>query len=120
VNHGDPVGRIGVNRQLAQVPGKQLVFVRYWPKHEVTEWVYNGADIDGQTVVFARDLGAPENEKLRAYYPDRKAWLLEPDARPPKLSPYQQTETPEPVAPPSQPAPAPPKKHPMLKFEKVK
>ena len=41
VNHGDPDGRIGVNTQLTQAPGKQLVFVRYWPKHTVTEWVYN-------------------------------------------------------------------------------
>ena len=122
VNHGDPDGRIAINRQLAQAPGKQLVFVRYWPKHEVTEWVYNGADIDKQTVVFARDLGSVEDERLRGYYPDRTAWLLEPDARPPKLSPYQQ--------PPPQPttfsqssetkSPSAPKKHPTLKFEKVK
>ena len=123
VNHGDPDGRIGVNRQLAQAPGKQLVFVRYWPKHEVTEWVYNGADIDRQQAVFARDLGSMENEKLRSYYPDRTAWLLEPDARPPKLSPYlameqsPQLTSPQPseVKPPSGP-----KKKPMLKFEEVK
>jgi len=122
VNHGDPDGRIGVNRQLAQVPGKQLVFVRYWPKHEVTEWVYNGADIDRQTVVFARDLGAIENETLRSYYPDRKAWLLEPDARPPKLSPYLESQpqlNTAPQPPDTQPVPAP-KKHPTLKFEEVK
>ena len=89
VNHGDPDGRIGVNTQLAQAPGKQLVFVRYWPKHEVTEWVYNGADIDRQTVVFARDLGATRMRSFSVTIPDRKAWLLEPDARPPKLSRYQ-------------------------------
>ena len=39
-------------------------------------------------VVWARDLGAAENEKLRRYYPDRNVWLLEPDARPPKLTRY--------------------------------
>jgi hypothetical protein len=121
VNHGDPDGRIGVNRQLAQVPGKQLVFIRYWPMHEVTEWVYNGADIDRQTVVFARDLGPIENEKLRSYYPDRTSWLLEPDARPPKLSPYKPIETLEPVTQPPELKPPPgPKKHPTLKFEDVK
>jgi hypothetical protein len=122
VNHGDPDGRIGVNRQLAQAPGKQLVFVRYWPKHQVTEWVYNGADIDRQKAVFARDLGAMENEKLLSYYPDRKAWLLEPDARPPRLSPYQPAQTQQPtVTPqPSELIPLAPKKHPMLKFEEVK
>ncbi len=121
VNHGDPDGRIGVNTQLAQVPGKLLVFVRYWPRHAVTEWVYNGADIDRQRVVFARDLGAADNEKLRSYYPDRTAWLLEPDARPPKLSPYQQIETSEPLtipAPPSETKPS--TKRPTLRFEEVK
>jgi hypothetical protein len=124
VNHGDQDGRIGVNTQLAQAPGKQLVFVRYWPKHTVTEWVYNGADIDRQTVVFARDLGATENEKLRSYYPDRKTWLLEPDARPPKLSSYQEPLTQQPPTGPAQSSATQPassaKKRPTLKFEEVK
>ncbi len=123
VNHGDPDGRIGVNTQLAQAPGKQLVFVRYWPKHTLTEWVYNSADIDRQTVVFARDLGAAENEQLRSYYPDRVSWLLEPDARPPKLSPYQQPQIQleqPPAAQTENKSKASPAKRPKLKFEEVK
>src|SRR5579863_1580474 len=90
INHDDPGGRIAINNQIAQIPGKQLVFVRYWPQHIFQqEWVYNEADIDRARVVWARDLGALENEKLRSYYPDRDVWLLEPDARPPRLSRYQ-------------------------------
>jgi len=89
INHGDPQGRAAIEGQLKQSSGKQLVFVRYWPHHIFqNEWVYNAAAIDGAQVVWARDLGAAENEKLRAYFSDRTAWLLEPDARPPKLSPY--------------------------------
>ncbi len=89
INHENPERRIAVNQQLARLHGKLLVFVRYWPRHIFQdEWVYNGADIDAARVVWARDLGATENEKLRRYYPDRGVWLLEPDARPPKLTPY--------------------------------
>jgi hypothetical protein len=88
INHDDPEGRIAIHSQLAQAAGKQLVFVRYWPKHLFQEWVHNDADIDASPVVWARDLGAAEDEKLRRYYPDRNAWLLEPDARPPRLTPY--------------------------------
>jgi len=85
----NPERRVAVNRQLAQAPGKQLVFVRYWPRHIFQdEWVYNAADIDGARVVWARDLGAAEDEMLRRYYPDRTVWLLEPDARPPRLTAY--------------------------------
>jgi hypothetical protein len=90
INHGNPERRIYVNRQLAQIPGKLLVFVRYYPQHVFQdEWVYNAADIDGARVVWARDLGEAEDERLRSYYPGRAVWLLEPDVRPPKLTAYE-------------------------------
>ncbi len=89
INRGDRTGREAIVRELSQGSGKQLVFVRYYPRHTLDEWVYNAADIDGAGIVWARDLGSSENEKLRQYYPDRTAWLLEPDFRPPRLTPYQ-------------------------------
>ena len=90
LNHRNPAMRLAVNEQLAGLPGKLLIFVHYYPQHIFQqEWVYNAADIDGARVVWARDLGADENQKLRGYYPDRSAWLLEPDFRPPRLRPYQ-------------------------------
>ena len=101
VNHGDPEGRIAVRDRLAQAPGKQLVFVRYWPQHRFEEWVQNAADIDEARVVWALDRGTLENEKLQHYYPDRTVWLLEPDARPPKLAPYREEPLPTPSPPPS-------------------
>lgn len=88
INWGDAEGRAFVNKELARAPGKQLVFVRYGPRHGFHEWVHNAADIDGAHVVFAHDLGAFENRKLLEYYPERKVWLLEPDEWPPRLSPY--------------------------------
>ncbi len=91
INWGDPQGRIRINNELAKSPGKALVFVRYGPRHMFQEWVHNAAGIDGSRMVWAHDLGPAEDEKLRKYYPDRKAWLLEPDAIPPKLRPYPST-----------------------------
>jgi hypothetical protein len=88
INHGDPRGRLAVGRQLDAAPGQQLVFVRYGAAHQFEEWVHNAADIDAARVVWARDLGAEENQKLLRYFPQRTAWLLEPDVRPPRLQPY--------------------------------
>jgi hypothetical protein len=105
-------------QRLQQLPGKQLVLVRYWPRHIFqNEWVYNAADIDGARIVWTRDLGNDEDQKLLHYYPDRTAWLLEPDANPPKLSPYRVEEPPKPP-PPAKPQPAP-AKQPPLRFEQV-
>lgn len=113
-----------INQQLAQKTGPQLVFVRYWPQHIFQdEWVYNAADIDHAPVVWARDLGDSENQKLLQYYSHRTAWLLEPDAVPPQLSRYspakeqpspaQQAPSPEPKAKPRPAKPEP------LRFEQV-
>jgi hypothetical protein len=90
INHLNPQKRILVKQQLERMPGQLLVFVRYtYPPHAFQEeWVYNRADIDGARIVWARDLGPEEDEKLLQYYPQRKALLLEPDVRPPQLSDY--------------------------------
>ncbi len=107
IESGDPDGRIAVNERLARAPGKQLVFVHYWPQHRFHEWIHNEADIDSARVVWAGDLGPAENEQLRRYYPDRTAWTIEPDADPPRLTPFQAAspEVPAPAieAPPSAP-----------------
>jgi hypothetical protein len=81
--------RVAFERQLQSFPGPQLVLVRYSPGHDpLADWVYNGADIDGQKVVWARDMGADNNEELLHYFKDRRVWLLEADDLPPKLQPY--------------------------------
>ncbi len=88
VNFGDPQGRIAVQETLARQSGQQLVFVQYSSAHQFAEWVHNAADIDSAQIVWANDLGSSENEKLLQYFPDRKAWLLQPDLHPPALNPY--------------------------------
>ncbi len=84
----DPDGRLAVNQSLAKAPGAQLVFVRYAPAHRFHEWIHNAADIDASRVVWAADLGDAEDAALLRYYPQRTAWLVEPDARPVRLTPY--------------------------------
>ena len=88
VNFGDPEGRATIDAKLRTIPGEKLVFVRYSALHRYHEWIHNAADIDASPVVMALDLGF-ENDKLQAYYPNRSAWLLEPDAVPPRLTPYR-------------------------------
>ena len=96
INHWDSGEREGIERELAKTAGTKLVFVSYWPNHLFQhEWVYNAADIDASEVVWARDLGPEQDKKLVQYYPKRSVWLLEPDARPPKLSRYEEPGRPQ-------------------------
>jgi hypothetical protein len=82
-------GRAAVQSQLQDLPGKQLVIVRYQPEHvPFSEWVYNDADIDRSKVVWARELETAQNQKLIDYFKDRRIWLLEADSVPPRLAPY--------------------------------
>jgi hypothetical protein len=81
--------RARVLAQLRAEPGRHLAIVRYRPDHQILEeWVYNEADIDGSKVVWARNMGAAKNEELVDYYKDRKVWLVEPDEKPVRVTPY--------------------------------
>jgi hypothetical protein len=81
--------RVALEQQLRSVPGPHLVLVRYRPDHDpLLDWVYNGADIDRQNVVWARDMGPEANEELLRYYSKRRVWLLQPDDVPANLMPY--------------------------------
>jgi hypothetical protein len=83
--------RANILSQLEQTPGDHLVIVKYRPNHDfiLDEWVFNGADIDGSKVIWARDMG-PKNAELLRYFSTRHAWLVEPDYNPPKLTSYVQ------------------------------
>jgi hypothetical protein len=82
-------GREEVQRGLLQSGGRHLVIVRYGARHSVhQEWVYNGADVDRAAVVWAREISPARSDELLAYFSNRKAWLLEADASPPRLVRY--------------------------------
>jgi len=85
------VARAGALKRLSAMDGKQLAIVRYGPNHNavMNEWVYNRADIDSSQVVWARDMDPAENRELLQYFHDRRAWLVEADKMPPKVSPYR-------------------------------
>jgi hypothetical protein len=76
---GDP-SRTAIAEKLKHTPGQHLVMVRYSEDHNIhDEWVFNGADLDGAKVLWARELDPEQNAKLFAYYKDRKIWLVTPD-----------------------------------------
>lgn len=81
--------RAQIQARLAQLPGKQLVFVRYLPTHDPVDlWIYNRANLDTSKVIWAWDMGPQDNLQLMRHYPDRKAWLVAPDTNPVTLVPY--------------------------------
>ena len=70
--------------------------VRYGEGHNIhEEWVFNGADLDGAKVLWARELDDKEqNAKLLAYYSGRTVWLVQPDEDPSEIVPYTAAELP--------------------------
>jgi len=86
-----PLGppRAHVVAQLEGYAGPQLAIVRYAPHHApFDDWVYNAADIDQSKVVWAREMETRNSLELLRYFRDRRAWLVEPDSNPPRISPY--------------------------------
>ena len=91
---GFGAARDAMDRDLANLSGGQLVLVRYQPGHNLqNEWVYNHADIDGSRVVWAREMNPAEDAPFLDYFHDRHVWLAEPDANPPRLTPYSAFES---------------------------
>jgi hypothetical protein len=97
---GDPpqlwaISRLEVTNQLedqaAQEHRGQVVFVMMAEGQPAfAEWVYNGADIDAQTVIFARSLGPNRDIAVAKYYPTRHLWQawLKPDGELDRLTTY--------------------------------
>jgi hypothetical protein len=88
------LSREGVIGDLKRLGGRHVVLVRYAPGDDIplVDLAYNGADIDGSAIVWGRYMGAERDSELAAYYPDRRFWILQEDARPMKLLPYDALE----------------------------
>ncbi len=86
--------RHSIIQTLTEQPGPHLVLLRYASDHSPhDEWVYNRADIDAAPIVWAREMGPQQDRPFLEYFRNRKAWLLEPDQTPPKLSLYPREVT---------------------------
>lgn len=100
------VSRAAVEDRLEHASEKELAIVRYSAEHyPLDEWVYNGADIDGQKVIWARDMDAASNQELFRYYKDRTVWLVQPDTDPVSVTPYPTEEAVAASAAPANPRP---------------
>jgi hypothetical protein len=76
------VRRARLEQQLKTSGGRHLVLVEYGPDHFLhDEWVYNGADIEGAPVIWARPMGRDGVNELARQFPDRTIWLLFVTAR---------------------------------------
>ena len=71
---------------LQKTGGKHLVLVK--PKNnpnDFLQWIYNAADIDASPVVWARDMGAREDQALVNYFRGRDVWLVDPNVEPARM-----------------------------------
>ena len=78
-----------LEQRLADLGGRHIILVHYTQaKNPHEEWIYNGADLDGSTVLWAQDMGEEKNRELLSYFKGRKFWRFEPDESPDQLTPY--------------------------------
>ncbi len=80
--------REAIVSRLHQSGGRHLILVRYQADHDVHhEWVYNGADLVHNPIVWARSWRPDLDSQLLQQYPDRSVWVLEfDDEDQPRLS----------------------------------
>lgn len=85
---GLEVQRQRIEHVLLGRGGRHLIIV----PPAIFDVLYNGAEIDRQPIIWARDLGPDANERLLRYYADRSVWWLmrrngRVDVEPPPKSP---------------------------------
>ncbi len=69
--------------EILKTPGKHLVFVKSkTDPYNLFQWIYNDADIDASSIVWARDLGRERDAQLSGYFHDRDVWIVDPNVEP--------------------------------------
>ncbi|MBV9396731.1 MAG: hypothetical protein JO062_02055 [Bryobacterales bacterium] len=75
-----------IEEQLTKEGGRHLVFVHYSPNHNFhIEWVFNSANIDRQSIVWARELDPVSDARLAGHFRDRSIWVADADVMPVRL-----------------------------------
>jgi hypothetical protein len=86
--------RDALEAKLKRSGDRHLIIVHYSRDHEpAPDWVHNGANIDAQAVIWARDRGPSENQALISYYHNRKIWLLTAGNLDYRIAPYDASQT---------------------------
>lgn len=77
-----------LTEQLKKIPGQHLVLVRYLPSHDPDfDYVVNGADLENQNILWARELDPASDEKLMQHFRQRHIWKMNGDLPAPQLEP---------------------------------
>jgi hypothetical protein len=70
--------KVALSSELAAHGGEHLVLVSYGEDYDLhIEWVYNSAELDEQTVIWARSLDPEEDAALLRFYGERSGWRLD-------------------------------------------
>ena len=82
-----------VEDQLAAIPGRHLLLVRYSKNHNSgEEYVYNDADIDRAKTIWAREIPGRDLAPLLQYFRNRDVWIYEPDEDDSAARPYSPSD----------------------------
>jgi hypothetical protein len=77
-------------KRFNELPGRQLVFVRYSGHHDTSnDWIVNAPDPEESKVVVARENGRRSDEDVIRRFPGRQCWMVDADRNPPELRPVE-------------------------------
>ncbi len=89
-----PSVRSRIERRLAALGGKHLVFVRTRdPLRAADAWYYNGPDLEASPILWAQEIDADSDRRMLAHYAGRRLWTVQAETG--ELEPYRGPLPPE-------------------------